>query len=56
MGEADHDRFLRSFEPPSEAELAYEPAPDPPAGVGSWLRWASQRWPTLPPLDEAFFT
>ena len=55
MSDADHDRFLRSFEPPSTAELAYEPAPDPPAGSSSWLHWASDRWPTLPRLDEATF-
>jgi predicted kinase len=55
MGDADHDRFLHSFRPPSRAELAYAPAPDPPAGVGTWLRWATYRWPTLPPLDEATF-
>jgi len=53
MSDADHDRFLRSFEPPSDAELVHEPVPDPPAGFGSWLRWASHRWPTLPRLDEA---
>jgi predicted kinase len=55
MSDADHDLFLRSFRPPTRAELTYEPAPDPPAGFGSWLRWASHRWPTLPPLDEAAF-
>ena len=55
MSDADHDRFLRSFQPPSRAELVYEPAPDPPTGFGSWLQWASHRWPTLPPLDEATF-
>ena len=52
MSEADHDRFLRSFCPPSAAELVYEPAPEPPAGFESWLHWASHRWPTLPRLDR----
>jgi len=55
MSDTDHDRFLSSFQPPSNAELDYDPAPHPPAGFGSWLRWASHRWPTLPPLDEATF-
>lgn len=53
MSDADHDRFLHSFRPPSAAELAYEPAPQPPAGFDGWLHWASHRWPTLPRLDEA---
>jgi predicted kinase len=52
VSDADHDRFLRLFQPPSKGELAHELAPDPPAGFGSWLRWASHRWPTLPALDE----
>ena len=52
MSDADHDRFLRSFRPPSTAELADEPVPEPPAGFESWLHWASHRWPTLPRLDR----
>lgn len=55
ISDADHDRYLRSFQPPSRAELDYEPAPDPPAGFDRWLAWASHRWPTLPPLDRATF-
>lgn len=51
MSDADHDRFLEAFVPPSVAELAYEPAPQPPPEFDSWLHWASQRWPTLPRLD-----
>jgi hypothetical protein len=55
MSDTDHDRFSDAFQAPSGAELDHDPAPQPPAGFGSWLRWASHRWPTLPPLDEATF-
>jgi predicted kinase len=51
MSDEDHDRFLALCRPPSEAELTYAPAPDPPPGFESWLHWASERWPTLPRLD-----
>jgi predicted kinase len=53
MSDADHDRFLASYQPPSVAELAYAPIPAPPPGFGTWPLWASHRWPTLPCLDEA---
>ncbi|REG00648.1 putative kinase [Asanoa ferruginea] len=52
MTDADHDLYLASFHPPTPEELAYAPIPDPPPGVGSWLEWASQRWPTLPRFDR----
>ncbi|GGQ73459.1 AAA family ATPase [Couchioplanes azureus] len=51
MTDADHDRFLALFQPPTEQELAYEPLPPPPTGFESWPQWASERWPTLPRLD-----
>jgi predicted kinase len=51
MTDADHDRFLTLCQPPSAAELAYEPIPEPPAGFNTWPHWASHRWPTLPRLD-----
>ncbi len=51
MSDADHDRFLAGFQPPSSAELADGPVPDPPAPWPSWAAWASDRWPTLPRLD-----
>jgi predicted kinase len=53
ISDAEHDRFLESFSPPSAAELAYEPAPQPPPEFDNWLHWASHRWPTLPRLDAA---
>lgn len=52
MNDADHDRFTRLYQPPAAVELAYGPAPDPPSGSINWLRWASERWPTLPRLDR----
>ena len=52
MSDADHDHFLRSFQPPSAAELAYGPLPEPPAGFEDWLHWASHRWPSLPRRDR----
>ncbi len=51
MSDADHDRFLALFHPPSPAELSYAAMPAPPAGFESWPHWASDRWPTLPRLD-----
>jgi predicted kinase len=51
MTDADHDRFLALFQPPTAEELAYAPPPPPPDGFESWHRWASERWPTLPRLD-----
>lgn len=51
MTDADHDRFRELFQPPAPDELAYAPAPPPPAGFDSWSHWASERWPSLPRLD-----
>jgi predicted kinase len=48
MSEADHDRYVTSWQPPSEAELSYAPVPPVPAGFESWSHWASHRWPSLP--------
>lgn len=48
MSEADHDRFLASYTPPSAAELRGDPVPDPPSGFADWFHWASERWPSLP--------
>ena len=50
MTDADHDRFLALFQPPTPDELAYAPLPVPPPGFDSWPHWASDRWPTLPRL------
>ena len=52
MSESDHDRFEALCQAPSAAELSYAPMPDPPSGFNNWLHWASERWPTLPRLDE----
>ncbi len=51
MSDADHDRFLAAYRPPSEAERSYAPIPAPPHGFRSWLHWAGERWPTLGYLD-----
>ncbi|GIF62933.1 hypothetical protein Ais01nite_09680 [Asanoa ishikariensis] len=51
MTDADHDRFLALFQPPTPNELAYGPMPAPPPGFDSWPQWASDRWPTLPELS-----
>jgi predicted kinase len=53
MTEADHDRFLALFSPPSAEELSYAPVPDPPPGYEDWFHWASERWPSLPRFDSA---
>ncbi len=50
--DADHDRFLALCQPPSSAELIYADIPEPPSGYENWLHWASNRWPTLPRLDQ----
>lgn len=50
MSAEDHDRYLAQIQPPTEAELAAAPIPDPPDGHGSWFTWASVRWPSLPVL------
>ena len=52
MSDADHDRFLAAYQPPSEAELSIGPIPLPPSGFESWLHWADRRWPTLGLLDS----
>jgi predicted kinase len=51
MSDADHDRFVALYRPPSAAELSYAPVPDVPDGYESWFDWASRRWPTLPRFD-----
>jgi predicted kinase len=56
MSDADHDRFVGLFQPPTAQELAYAPVPVPPLGFESWQHWASGRWPTLPRLDLAATT
>ena len=53
MSDADHDRFVAAYRPPSEAELSYAPIPPPPTRSESGLDWADQRWPTLGRLDLA---
>ncbi len=50
MSNADHDRFLSLYQPPTATELTYGPVPDPPEGCETWAGWASRRWPTLPRL------
>lgn len=52
MSDADQDRFLALFTPPSASELSYDPIPDPPYGFVNWFEWASERWPSLPHLDS----
>jgi len=51
MTEADHDRFLALCIPPTDAELAHEGLPEPPAPHATWLAWGADRWPTLPDLS-----
>jgi predicted kinase len=51
MSDADHDRFLALYQPPSEAELSNAPIPEVPSGFENWFHWASDRWPSLPRLD-----
>ncbi|NUR96959.1 MAG: ATP-binding protein [Kribbellaceae bacterium] len=51
MTDADHDRYLALFQPPTADELAYRPVPAPPPDFASWPHWASVRWPSLPRLD-----
>jgi predicted kinase len=53
MSDADHDRFVTLCIPPSTAETSYAPIPPPPPGFENWFDWASRRWPTLPPFDDA---
>ena len=50
MTDADHDRFVELFSPPSADELAHGPIPDPADEARTWAEWASGRWPTLPLL------
>lgn len=53
MSDADHERFLALWQPPSPEELSYAPVPDPPPGFDNWFHWASDRWPSLPRFDQA---
>lgn len=53
MTDADHERLLALCQPPSSAELTNADIPEPPSGFENWLHWASNRWPTLPRLDQA---
>lgn len=48
----DHDDFLGRFQRPSADELSNGAIPQPPVSFASWPAWASQRWPTLPLLDQ----
>ncbi len=52
MTDADHDRFVAEYQPPTPSELSNGPIPDPPEGCDTWAEWASRRWPTLPVLDR----
>jgi len=52
MTSADHDLYVSQYQAPTEEELSYGPIPEPPAPFVSWAHWASDRWPTLPRLDE----
>lgn len=58
MSDIDHDRFRVLFQPPSPAELAYGPIPEPPSGFDSWRTGRvtggprSRIW-TRPPLAES---
>jgi len=52
MTAADHDRFLASYQPPTEEELAGTTVPDPPSPWSTWTAWAANRWPTLPDLGH----
>jgi predicted kinase len=49
----DHERFRTLFTPPTADELRGCPPPPPPSPFDSWPAWASDRWPTLPRLDDA---
>jgi len=51
MSEADHDRFLACYQPPTEAERGVD-LPDPPDPFATWTAWAADRWPSLPDLGE----
>lgn len=52
MSQSDHDRSEAAFTPPSAAEFAGAPFPDPPAGFDTWAAWAADRWPSLPDLGS----
>lgn len=52
MTTADHERFHRLFERPSEVEMNAKHLPAPPVGSASWLQWAADRWPSLPDLTD----
>jgi predicted kinase len=51
MSDADHDRCLDYWQPPSPAELSYAAVPPVPVGFETWSHWASLRWPSLPRFD-----
>ncbi|MGD9959763.1 AAA family ATPase [Nocardioides sp.] len=53
MTQADQDRFVSHYQPPTDDELSYGPMPGPPAGLASWPAWASHRWPTLPLIQAS---
>jgi predicted kinase len=52
MSEDDHDQFVALCIPPSPAELSYAPIPEAPSPFENWFDWASDRWPSLPRLDQ----
>ncbi|WP_159701860.1 ATP-binding protein [Arthrobacter sp. 18067] len=44
--------FRHYFQIPQETELDGTIRFDPPPGWSTWSEWASNRWPTLPTLEE----
>ena len=46
MSAEDVEVWRNQFEVPTDAELAAEPIPDPPAGWPDWTAWAEDHWPT----------
>lgn len=52
MTDDDHARHRTLFEAPSDAEITGDEPRDPPPPDTDWLRWAAQRWPSLPVLTR----
>jgi predicted kinase len=48
MSDTELKQWHMQFQAPDDEELCGGPIPAVPSAFATWLRWASERWPSLP--------